>query len=80
MMRFNMDATKNISMNVTDLRQSLRRSAISKSYPITGAERRKAADRRQIINADQPGDKIQRIWLTPGERTLIEDLYLLEDK
>lgn len=44
------------------------------------SERRKTSDRR-ILQAKpvDKGENAQRIWLTPGERTLIEDLYLLED-
>ena len=75
-----MNNIRNISMNVTDLRRNLRRS-VDKPYSDGGVERRKAADRRQLlaetVQADPQG---QRIWLTPGERALIEDLYLLDDK
>jgi hypothetical protein len=69
-------------MNVTDMRQKLRRSAINKlnGNSQSEEERRKAADRRQqAIESSQVESETQRIWLTPGERTLIEDLYLLED-
>lgn len=68
-------------MNVTDLREKLRRSPINRQSP--GAytnDRRKVSDRR-ILSAEarKTDANVQRIWLTPGERTLIEDLYLLDD-
>ena len=69
-------------MNVTDLREKLRRSPKNQEQAEQSLdERRKTSDRR-VLPAD-PSDvepDVQRIWLTPGERTLIEDLYLLEDK
>jgi hypothetical protein len=69
-------------MNVTDLREKLRRSPINRQSP--GActnDRRKVSDRRTLSAELRKTDaNVQRIWLTPGERTLIEDLYLLDDK
>ncbi|NOU42434.1 MAG: hypothetical protein HOO87_02475 [Methyloglobulus sp.] len=68
-------------MNVTDLRRKLRRSNTPKIDDLSEQERRKAEDRRQLVSeSSQAEDEAQRIWLTPGERTLIEDLYLLDDK
>lgn len=76
-----MNSSRYLSMNITDLRQKLRRSAMNKINGINVTERRKASDRRQQgIEFNQVVSENQRIWLTPGERTLIEDLYLLEDK
>jgi hypothetical protein len=77
----NINSSNEISMNVTDLRRKLRRSGANKTNLNKEAERRKAADRRQMASESaQVASEAQRIWLTPGERTLIEDLYLLEDK
>jgi hypothetical protein len=69
-------------MNVTDLREKLRRSPINRQSPGASTnERRKVSDRRTLSSeARRTEANIQRIWLTPGERTLIEDLYLLDDK
>lgn len=76
-----MNSSRYLSMNITDLRQKLRRSAMNKINGINVTERRKASDRRQQgIEFNQAVSENQRIWLTPGERTLIEDLYFLEDK
>lgn len=71
-----------MNLNVTDLREKLRRSPKSqKETEQSLAERRKSSDRR-VLPADPSNvePEIERIWLTPGERTLIEDLYLLEDE
>jgi hypothetical protein len=75
-----------MNMNVTDLRGKLRRSPINRrSRAVNANERRKTSDRRVL--PDELNDElnkvdadVQRIWLTPGERTLIEDLYLLDEK
>jgi hypothetical protein len=70
-----------MNMNVTDLREKLRRSPRnSQLSEISLAERRKVSDRR-VLRTEQSKKtaNVQRIWLTPGERTLIEDLYLLDD-
>jgi hypothetical protein len=68
-------------MNVTDLREKLRRSPINRQP--SGAynyDRRKVSDRRTLSSESGKTEaNVQRIWLTPGERTLIEDLYLLDD-
>ncbi len=68
-------------MNVTDLRQKLRRSPINRQPAgIYAYERRKISDRRKLSSESNAASaKAQRIWLTPGERALIEDLYLLDD-
>lgn len=71
-------------MNVIDMRTSLRRSSMNnESARLFPVERRKA-DRR-VLNAEPSGSygrgaNVHRVWLTPGERALIEDLYLLGDK
>lgn len=65
-------------MNVTDLRVKLRRSPrVSQSWESISQERRKA-ERRKLLAESGNEDITHRIWLTPGERTLIEDLYLLD--
>ncbi len=68
------------TMNVTDLRQKLRRSTLNQMRLGLNSDRRKGADRRTFpsMSSSGPGN-YQRVWLTPGERTLIEDLYLLVD-
>jgi len=71
-----------MNLNVTDLRIKRRRSPKNQTpeeKEVKG-ERRKASDRR-VLPAKTVDDEenAQRIWLTPGERTLIEDLYLLQD-
>lgn len=73
-----------ITMNVTDLRQKLRRSPLSQLASEVHADRRKTSDRRmQQVPVSDLGiiaDSCSRVWLTPGERNLIEDLYLLDPK
>ncbi len=66
-------------MNVTDLRTSFRRSSVSNESSMPqSAERRKGE--RRMLNVEEDGQADgQRIWLTPGEKALIEDLYLLDD-
>ncbi|WP_411726691.1 hypothetical protein [Methyloglobulus sp.] len=68
-------------MNVTNLREKLRRSPSNQQSAEQGADERRKADRR-VMPVEPSGTEanVIRIWLTPGERTLIEDLYLLEDK
>jgi hypothetical protein len=67
-----------MNLNVTDLRKKKRRS--TKNQDVQD-ERRKTSDRRTLpAEPSETEDNAQRIWLTSGERTLIEDLYLLEDK
>jgi hypothetical protein len=71
-----------ITMNVTDLRQKLRRSPLSQLASEVHADRRKTSDRRrQQVSVSELGvvsGSRNRVWLTPGERNLIEDLYLLD--
>jgi hypothetical protein len=70
-----------MNMNVIDLREKLRRSPMNRQLAeVSSNERRKIGDRRILSSATNRGStNVQRIWLTPGERTLIEDLYLLDD-
>jgi hypothetical protein len=72
-----------MNLNVTDLRKKYRRSAKDKkSEENIKAERRKMSDRR-VLRTDklgEPADNSQRVWLTPGEKTLIEDIYLLDEE
>jgi hypothetical protein len=72
-----------MNLNVTDLRTKKRRSLKNqkKEEKIIKEDRRKTRDRRIVSAAgsSETEDSVQRIWLTPGERTLIEDLYLLDD-
>ncbi len=67
-------------MNVTDLRKSLRRSGLNVNSAAQQLNDRRKGERRSLMAQPRPNaDKSQRIWLTPGEKALIEDLYLLED-
>jgi hypothetical protein len=69
-----------MNLNVTDLRTKLRRTTTDQQPSAKDDERRKVSDRRVLpTEPSEIKDNTQRIWLTPGERTLIEDLYLLED-
>ncbi|MEQ1545790.1 hypothetical protein [Methyloglobulus sp.] len=68
-------------MNVIDLREKLRRSPRKqRQVELSLDERRKAERRALAAESGQTESDVQRIWLTPGERTLIEDLYLLDEK
>ncbi len=75
---------KLITMNVTDLRRKLRRAPLSQVASEALSERRKVSDRRiqQMPMSDirTTADGYNRVWLTRGERNLIEDLYLLDPK
>lgn len=68
-------------MNVTDLREKLRRAPVNqRAGAMNTYERRKLSDRRVLAaSAQTNGANRKRIWLTPGERALIEDLYLLDE-
>lgn len=67
-------------MNVTDLRKSFRRSPINNKLTAQQINDRRKGERRALTVLPRPNaNKSQRIWLTPGEKALIEDLYLLED-
>ncbi len=67
-------------MNVTDLRTTMRRTPINAEAGNFGNIERRKGDRRRGLNIEQTVsvEKPHRIWLTPGERALIEDLYLLD--
>lgn len=73
-----------ITMNVTDLRQKLRRSPLSQLASEVHADRRKTSDRRKkhvsVSDLGLVAGRTNRVWLTRGERNLIEDLYLLDPK
>ena len=71
-----------MNLNVTDLRTQLRRSPMNRqSASDTNNDRRKTSDRRVLPpEPNGTGSRVQRIWLTPGERTLIEDIYFLNDE
>lgn len=70
-----------INLNVVDLRNNLRRSNMSRRSSDRCSDDRRKSDRRLLsASASKNGNGVQRIWLTPGERALIEDLYLLEDE
>lgn len=71
-----------MNLYVTNLRKKKRRSAKNESPEDVKikADRRKTRDRRNKPAETKPTEEnVQRVWLTPGERTLIEDLYLLDD-
>ena len=71
-----------MNMNVIDMRRQLRRTPVSKqSVELKNNERRKTSDRREpSAGLGETRTSVKRIWLTPGERTLIEDLYFLDDR
>jgi hypothetical protein len=71
-----------MNMNIVDLRKGKRRSLRISLREIEQHERRKSERRAQLQVPEKPAKrgKFRRIWLTPGERALIEDLYLLLDK
>lgn len=66
-------------MNVTDLRTSLRRAPVSNESSIPKGHDRRKGERRALDSEKAGQEEVQRVWLTPGERALIEDLYLLDD-
>lgn len=67
-------------MNVIDMRTTLRRSPMNMEAARRIQDDRRKGDRRVLKTEKAGKDAIpHRIWLTPGERALIEDLYLLED-
>jgi hypothetical protein len=70
-----------MNIYVTDLREKLRRSPLNRQPTAFNInERRKVRDRRVLPSeANTARGNAQRIWLTKGERALIEDLYLLDD-
>ena len=69
-------------MNVTDMRTTLRRANTGNESAVSYRlhERRKGDRRVMVSEPGRANANMHRIWLTPGERALIEDLYLLEDK
>jgi hypothetical protein len=70
-----------IAMNIIDLRKGKRRSLrVSNLRDANQPDRRKGDRRNQLPDKASKRDKFRRVWLTPGERALIEDLYLLLDK
>ena len=69
------------AMNVTDMRTTFRRANTGNESAVGFRiqERRKGDRRKMASEPCRANANIHRIWLTPGERALIEDLYLLED-
>ncbi len=67
-------------MNVIDMRTTLRRSPMNMEAARHIQDDRRKGDRR-VLKAEKAGQEAMphRVWLTPGERALIEDLYLLDD-
>jgi hypothetical protein len=80
-----------LAMNIVEGRTGLRRLSV----PRRSAERGDSSDRRQgdrrqataledndieQLNVDEAPKKFVRVSLTPGERTLIQDMYLIEDE
>jgi hypothetical protein len=65
-------------MNVVDMRSQMRRSSARQFMEPNMIDRRKK-DRRRQCTENSRKENFKRIWLTPGERALIEDLYLLDD-
>ena len=71
-----------MNLYVTNLRKKKRRSAKNESPEEAKikADRRKTNDRRRLPAEPKPiEENVKQVWLTPGERTLIEDVYLLDD-
>jgi hypothetical protein len=76
-------------MNVVDVRSNLRRLSVPRrsAERAEGGDRRQCGDRRQEVvdvasveEIDQETQKkYVRVSLTPGERTLLQDMYLTED-
>ena len=60
-------------MNVTDLRRTFRRKSEAASE-FNANERRKAERRKMMSDAYGIDKSLMRVWLTPGEKNLIEDL------
>lgn len=70
-----------MAMYVTDLRKKLRRSSAKQDSKVYNLIDRRKGDRRVLTTEFKKNNAGEvRVWLTPGERALIEDLYLLEDK
>ena len=71
-----------MNLYVTNLRKKKRRSAKDENLEEAKikADRRKTRDRRRLPAENKPKEEnTKQVWLTPGERTLIEDVYLLDD-
>lgn len=74
-------------MNIIEGRNNLRRLSVPRrSVERDGEDRRRGADRRQnsletqnYLEEDAAPKKFVRINVTPGERTLLQDMYLIED-
>ncbi len=69
-----------MNLLVPDLRKQSRRKPDKLSPDATDAERRKVSDRR-TDEAEPVRKKVgKRIWLTPKQKALLEDLFFLEEK
>lgn len=67
-------------MNIIDLRTGMRRSPVNSQATKFAENDRRKGDRRHNSSSEQSEKTCQphRVWLTPGEKALIEDLYLLD--
>ena len=77
-------------MNIVEGRTGLRRLSVPRRSAERGGADRRQGDRRQSAVAEnndleqltcgEAPRKLVRVSLTPGERTLIQDMYLIEDE
>lgn len=77
-------------MNIVEGRTGLRRLSVPRRSAERGDSDRRQGDRRQAsgledndieqLNAEEAPRKFVRVSVTPGERTLIQDMYLIEEE
>lgn len=75
-------------MNIVEVRSRIRRLSVPRRSVERddGSDRRQCTDRRKNIEENQVEEiqddskKYVRINLTPGEKTMLQDMYLLEDE
>jgi hypothetical protein len=74
-------------MNIVEVRNSLRRLSVPRrSAEREGSDRRQLDRRQEDIEArmaevnDGASKKYVRVNVTPGERTLLQDMYLMDDE
>jgi hypothetical protein len=73
-------------MNIVDARTSLRRLSVPRrSVEREGLDRRQKERRQNVVDenmldGDESGEytKYVRVSLTPGEKNLLQDMYLIE--
>lgn len=81
-------------MNVVDVRSNLRRLSVPRrnAERADSSDRRQGERRQQVVGESDVADsmfdaleddtqkKYVRVSLTPGERTLLQDMYLIENE